>query len=355
MLGIALLLVGALLLVWHLRSVFRYLFFALVILYIVNPFVKYLRNMGFRKNLAYVFVICTFMLAILGSVYFAGPKMVSELSQVQKDWPRIEQRIDEQVLRKVSSPDGGVISYYVPIIKAEIKAGTLKIWFDIFAKEMKSAVGAFLPVVLSSLILVPIFTILIIKDRKKIWRSFFGFVPNRYFEVVMSMAYEVNRAIENFVSAKVVQSLIVGGVCSVGFLLTGVKFPLVLGFFAGLMNIVPYLGPIIGGAPPVVISYLLLDSRTAVLALVIVILAQLVDNLFTQPVLIPKLMKEHPLVVVLVTLTGAKLFGAIGLVLGLVIFSVMKIILVKSYMALDVIHSRQEQDKASNQITLNYY
>ena len=215
--------------------------------------------------------------------------------------------------------------------------------------------SSLIPVLLSSLVLVPIFTVMLIKDRKNLFKRFFDFVPNRYFEVVMSMAYDINKSIENFVSAKVVQSLIVGGVCSIGFLLIGVKFPLTFGFLAGLLNIVPYIGPVIGAAPPVIISYLLIDTRTAILALTVVILGQLVDNLFTQPVLLPRLVKEHPLVVILVTLIGAELFGAVGLVLALVIFSVVKIILVKSYSALDVIYSREEQDKADQQVTLGSY
>ena len=342
--------------VWYLGSVFRYVFFALLIVYIMNPFVKYLMTFGVKEKPAYAFVICLLLLLVVGSIYFLGPNLMKEADNAQKAWPKIEERVNAQLFREVYSSDGQLSSYYLPFIKLEVQASTVKGWFTKFTSQMKTVLGGLLPVLLSSLILVPLFTVILIKDRRKMFRNMFNFVPNRYFEVVMSMAYEIHKSVENWVSAKVIQSVIVAGVCMIGFLVFGVKFPLLFGMMAGLFNIIPYIGPILGAVPPIAISYLLLDTRTAIFALIVIVVGQLVDNLFTQPVLLPKLVKEQPLAVILVTLIGAELFGAIGLVLALVVYAVFKIVLIKSYQALDVIYSRKDSANAfSEQISLRYF
>ncbi len=340
---ICLLIAGFFGLVWYLKNVFRHVFIALIIIYVLSPFAKKLQRHGFTRSQAFAFAFVAMLSVILAGVLFMGPQAVQEIETAKQTWPQIEERISQQLFRGVYE-DGVLTAYYIPTIDVEIEAGKIQRIFFTLMTQLKESLTGLLPALVTSLIIVPILTIIFIKDREKIYRKFFGIVPNRYFEVVISMAHEINKAIENFISAKAVQSMIVAGVCIIGFTIAGVKVPLIMGILAGLFNIVPYIGPLLGAAPPLLISYVLVDSRTALYAGIVIIIAQLVDNLITQPVLLPKLVNEHPAIIILMTLIGAELFGALGLVLAIAVYSVLKIILVKSYEALDVIYSRQEKE-----------
>ncbi|MFC1740943.1 AI-2E family transporter [Nanoarchaeota archaeon] len=340
MLVVIMLVLLGFILIGYFMDVFRYVFIALLIVYILNPAIKSLGRYGVKKNYALVMVLLGFLIIILGAIYFITPSIKAEISSVSQDWPEVMQRVNQQVFSPVIE-DGEVIAYYIPFIDMTFKSGDVRDRLNNLLDQLKSLVANLLPMLLSSLIIVPIITVLLIKDREKLVRKIINFVPNRYFEAVLSMVYDINRSIENFITAKVIQSLLVAGICTTGFFILGVKFPITMGLLAGMFNIVPYIGPLLGAASPVILSYLLLDFRTAALALGVIIIAQIVDNVFTQPVLLPKLVNEHPLIVILVTLMGAQIFGAIGLVLGIAVYSIVKIILTKSYSALDIIYSRQ--------------
>ncbi|MBW2967665.1 AI-2E family transporter [Candidatus Woesearchaeota archaeon] len=330
--------------VWYLRNVFRHVLVALIIIYVLSPFATYLMRFGIRKSQAFAVVFLGLAVIILSVVLFVGPTVAHEVETAKETWPAVEQRVSEQIFSRVYQ-DGELVAYYIPKIGMQVEAGKVQGVFFNLLGQVKAFISSLLPALISSLIIVPIMTIVLIKDRERIYRAFFNLVPNRYFEVVMSMAHEINSSVENFISAKAIQSIIVGAVCTIGFVIIGVKVPILMGVLVGLFNIIPYIGPLIGAAPPIIISYLLLDTRTAVLAAIIIIIAQGIDNLFTQPVLLPKLVNEHPLAVILVTLIGAELFGALGLVFAIAVYSIVKIIFVKSYDALDVLHSREKAQK----------
>ncbi len=266
--------------------------------------------------------------------------MQEEADAASKTWPQIEDKINKELFRGVYE-DGEVVAYYVPVINTKIEAAKVESWYLSLVNQLKKFLTDLIPALLSSLIIVPIITVMLIKDGDRLARKMFSKVPNRYFEVVLSMAHDISRSIENFISAKAIQSLVVATICMIGFTLAGVKSPLLMAIVAGLLNIVPYIGPILGALPPIIMSYLLIDSRTAAFAFLTLVIAQLADNFFTQPVILPKFVNERPLVVILVTLIGAELFGAVGLVLAIAVYSIVKIIMIKSYNALDVIYSRE--------------
>lgn len=343
--GLLLIIIALFAAVSYLWNVFRYLLVALIIIYTLSPFASYLSRFGFRKKEAFAVVFIALVAIMLSAVLFIGPRILSEVETAKQTWPQVDVRISEEVFSKVYDEDGNLVSYHIPKLNIDVEADDVHSIFFNLMNQIKAAISALIPVLISSLIIVPILTIVLIKDRERIYRGIFNLVPNRYFEVVLSMAHDINSSIENFISAKAIQSIIVAAVTTIGFLIIGVKVPILMGVLVGLFNIIPYIGPVMGAAPPIIISYLLIDSRTAILAAIIILIAQAIDNFFTQPVLLPKLVNEHPLAVVLVTLIGAELFGALGLVFGIAAYSVLKIIFTKSYEALDILYSRRKPCK----------
>lgn len=329
----------------YLWNVFRYLLVSLIIIYILSPFASYLSRFRFKKKEAFAVVFLALVAVVLAATLFVGPRVMQEVETAKDTWPKVDERISEEVFSRVYE-DGQLVAYHIPKLGIDVEAGEVQGIFFNLLSQVKTAVSDLIPVLISALVIVPILTIIMIKDRERIYRSLFNLVPNRYFEVVMSMAHEINASIENFISAKAIQSLIVAAVTTIGFLIIGVKVPILMGLLVGLFNIIPYIGPLLGAVPPVVISYLLIDTRTAVLAAAIILVAQAIDNFFTQPVLLPKLVNEHPLAVVLVTLIGAELFGALGLVFAIAAYSILKIIFTKSYDALDIVYSRKKNADA---------
>ena len=120
----------------------------------------------------------------------------------------------------------------------------------------------------------------------------------------------------------------------IGLTIFGVKNALVIGFLGGLMNIIPYLGPIIGatlGMVLGVISVLSLAQYDLVFVTLITILgvfagANLVDNIVLQPLIYSKSVKAHPVEIFLVIIMAGKVAGIGGMIIAIPTYTVLRVL-----------------------------
>ena len=121
---------------------------------------------------------------------------------------------------------------------------------------------------------------------------------------------------------------------SVGLLIFGVPNAVLIGFFGGLMNVIPYLGPLIGAILGVVLASLSELSLgnydmvpiTILTVIAVFAVANLIDNLVLQPQIYSRSTKAHPVEVFLVIIIGGKLAGIAGMILAIPTYTVIKII-----------------------------
>jgi len=329
---------------WYFKSVAQYFLLALVMFYLTMPIVSLLERRGFSKGKALSLTVVCFLILIAGVVKVVFPAVVMEIDDFNDKLPLIEEKIGKDFLRDVYDTEGNRIGYYSPLLDIEFGADKIEAIFGSFFDKLKGFIASALTLILSAFVIVPILLYIFVKEGDAMKKKFFHLIPNKYFEVTHSMVFEINKSIESFIGAKLIESFIIAVIASVGFFLVGLKLPFVLGILVGLFNIIPYLGPFIGAIPPLAISYLFADHRTVLLTFSVIIFAQLIDNIILQPFLIPRLIKEHPLTVILVTLVGAQLMGPVGMIIAIPAFTIIKTVLAKSYHALDVVYPSEVYD-----------
>ncbi len=123
-------------------------------------------------------------------------------------------------------------------------------------------------------------------------------------------------------------------------LIFGVENPIVIAFLCALLNLIPYIGPLIGGVLMLLLtmtSNLELDFQSQILPTTIYVMigytiAQLVDNFFSQPFIFSKSVKSHPLEIFLVIIIGGLLFGVVGMIVAVPSYTAIKVIL-KEFLA----------------------
>ena len=111
-------------------------------------------------------------------------------------------------------------------------------------------------------------------------------------------------------------SLVVGILSYVGLLVLKIDFPLVFAFILGITNLIPYVGPIIGSVPVLLVALLSSPGLAFKVLLMIVIIQQLESQL-VAPIIIGRSTGMHPLAVILALLLGGTIFGFAGLILAL--------------------------------------
>jgi Predicted permease len=190
----------------------------------------------------------------------------------------------------------------------------------------------------TGLLIVPMMFRLYFSKKNVIVNDLIGFFPQKYQDCVDSSIYDIGRRLGDFFSAKILESVIVGAICCIGFYLAGINGWFFLGALAGLLNIVPYIGPIVGAIPAVIVGFIVSPS-TALFAVITVIIAQLVDNLYLIPYMISGKVAVNPLLSILLTLIFADMLGALGMILAIPIYIVYKVVLTEFYNELLKIYS----------------
>ena len=134
---------------------------------------------------------------------------------------------------------------------------------------------------------------------------------------------EVNTSLRRFVQGALLDSTFVFIVTSIGLWLVGLKAPLLFGLFCGLTNIIPYVGPYIGGAPAVIVGFAQ-SPTTGILVLVVIAVIQFLEGNFIQALIMSKTTKLHPVTIMLGLLIFGHFWGILGMLISTPIISVVK-------------------------------
>jgi len=163
----------------------------------------------------------------------------------------------------------------------------------------------------------------------------------------LNIHQKINHIVGSFIRAKLIESVVVGFCTLVGFFIIGIIFqnPLNWAFFlailVGLFNIIPYLGPLIGAIPVLlvaIVQYVLLpqfpelsaavgsaSSWAPMLAVIgVLIFAQVVDNVYLIPVVLGRSVNVHPLIVLLSVILGFEILGITGMIISIPVASIVQ-------------------------------
>ncbi|MCQ1536155.1 AI-2E family transporter [Methanosarcina sp. KYL-1] len=193
----------------------------------------------------------------------------------------------------------------------------------------------------SGVLIIPLMFSLYFRRRNNLDSYIYGHAHPKHAEVVLRALKSIGKELEDFFSAKMLESAVVGLICCIGFYLAGVDGWFFLGVLAGFLNIIPYIGPIIGAIPPIIVGYFN-SPETAILAAATVLVAQLVDNFYLIPFMISEKVNINPLLSVVLTLAASKLLGPLGMIFAIPIFIIYKIIIIESYKALVKIYPDED-------------
>jgi predicted PurR-regulated permease PerM len=310
---------------WTLRVIFPPLVFAGAIVFLLNPVVTRLARHHVPRAagaaIAYLGVI-----AVLGlSGLLLAPVVGDQTRQLRDEWPEIRDKSERWIDDRAEQSQDWPIE--LPTVKEiEDEFGTTD---QTLSEQLTTVrdIGSAVFHVLLIAILAPIIAFYLLVDVPHLRRVAESLIPEPARPEVMHVARRLNRAIGGFFRGQLMVALIVGIMCSVGLAAIGLRFWFLVGMIAGFFNIVPLIGPWIGGIPGVVIA---LTTGSPVKALGVVAImagAQQIDNHFITPQVMQRAVRLHPAAVILALVAGGTLGGMLGLLLAVPAAAVLKIIL----------------------------
>lgn len=294
---------------------------ALMISYILGPAVNYLERQGLERTLSTAFVFLAVGVMIVSSALWLAPYFSENLPRLQNDMPRLITGIGQFI----SELEHRVRVFVGPqsnfALEAKVEA-ELTEWTQDFFAHLPGMVKTFITVML----LGPFLAFFMVKDGRSALRVVLNLMPNQLFETALNLLHQINFQIGQFVRARILESLIVGLVTTSGLLLISFPYAVLLGAVAGITNLIPYIGPLIGALPAFAIA--LVNDHTSLgvfLLASVYVAAQLIDAGILIPMLVAKIVDLHPVTVIIVIIAGSQVLGVLGMIISIPVASTLKV------------------------------
>lgn len=176
-------------------------------------------------------------------------------------------------------------------------------------------------------VIVPFTTFFLLKDGPQIKSGLKRWIPPAYAPLASRLSVRIQKQISLYIRGVLLESLMVGTLVSLGLWLLHVKYAVVIGVFAGLANIIPYLGPTAGAIPALLVT--LMDPEAAYPWWSLLILfggVQFVDNQFLQPLIYSRTVNIHPLLILLGIIVGSEWAGFLGMLVAVPVLGILNVI-----------------------------
>ena len=176
-----------------------------------------------------------------------------------------------------------------------------------------------------SLVTVPFILFYLLKDGEKLPSFILKVCPPRIRKEVHAIFHDMDKQISSYIQGQILVSMCIGAMVTIGFLIIGMKYALLLGFLAMITSVVPYLGPVIAITPAVIIALVTSPFMLFKLAIVWTVV-QLIEGKFISPQIMGKSLSIHPITIIFVLLTAGSLFGVPGVILGIPGYAILKVL-----------------------------
>ncbi len=189
--------------------------------------------------------------------------------------------------------------------------------------------------IVGNLVVIPFVLFFLLRDGARIQKKLVALVPNRYFEFSMGVLYKIDDHLGGYLRGQSLVAVLVGLATVLGLGLVGVDYFVVLGFFTGIANFIPYVGFIISAGLTLAVSVFATGGVGQLLGIVVVYaIVQTLENVVLQPLITARNVSLHPVSVLLAILIGGRLGGILGMALAVPAVAVLKVIIVETVITL---------------------
>ena len=322
--------------VWYFSNIFLYIVIAGILSLIGQPIDKFFLKLHFGKfrvsqtlsaGLAFLTLLCVFVLLTIIFV-----PLITEETQILASinganaMVSLQQPIEsiEQILQNlhVNYTGADLQTYLQEKLISLLTVTNISLFFNQFIAALGNFFVAFFAI--------SFFTFFFLRDEKLIVEALLSAIPENYSEKVKNVLIESERMLKRYFIGILVEMLLVILFLSIGLSIAGIKHALLIALFSGIVNVIPYVGPLIGAGFALFIG-LTTNTEMTMLGVIIKIfivfpIVNLTDAFLLQPLIYSNSVKAHPLEIFLVILAGATVGGIGGMLLAVPSYTILRVI-----------------------------
>lgn len=204
-----------------------------------------------------------------------------------------------------------------------------------FAQSAASTLSSMAVVIMTA----PFVLFFLLKDATEFHHFILGKLPEKIKEPVSNTLDEIDEKVGSYISGQMLVSLCIGFLLFIGYQIIGLEYAISLATLAALLSIVPYLGPMIAITPAMLVAAAT-DWVMILKMLVVWGIVQFLEGNIISPNIMGRSMDVHPLTVIFVLIIAANLMGIVGAIIGIPLYAILKILVVKIFNLLKARYNR---------------
>lgn len=303
---------------------------SLILAVLLKPLADGIARLGKRGGLLlpYDLAIVLAFVLFLGILYLIGQYVlvpfIKEFQEFIASIPQIVATVQQAAPRLIEQYQLNAVP---PEVKQLIASTIEKIGSYTLGLASLSLSAAFsFASTMIELIVVPIITFYMIKSGSAFCRGFIGLFPERYEKHLTLLFQEIHFVLSAYIRGQLTLSVLMTLVVFLGMVFLDIPYPLVIGLLAGIVEMVPVIGPIMGAVPPVLLG-LAQSSAVMLQVLAFYIVVQQLDSHIVMPKLMGSIIKVHPVAIILGVLVGGHLYGVVGMMISVPVLAVLQVLL----------------------------
>jgi len=312
------------LILYNYSTLVAYVILAIIVSYILDPFVNRLQRMGMNRTLGIALTLSAVILLLVYISTNVFPLFIGEMIELTEDLTvenieNIAAAIEARLTADYSFIPAGFLENNVTQVATEL--------FDLgkLSTVLSDVVGLFTNI-FSAVLVIPFAAFFFLKDGSKIRRDVLRLVPNKYFETTLTLIDKIEKRLGLYFRSVLAQSFLVALISWTTLSIAGLENSLSVGISVGIANTIPYFGPIIGYILSIIVSIIETGDFSLVLVCIVAIfITQLIDNLVLQPFLFSRSADMHPVAILFIILIGAETAGILGMLIAIPLATVVKI------------------------------
>lgn len=301
---------------------------AIVFYYIFNPMVTFLEGRRINRGMATALVFVLFILMLVYGVVLLVPILSNQLTNLVNEFPSYIEQMNVYFDRLLTN---STFKDYYEQGKSWLDStvGSIpEMILDWIGNSSEKIMGIFSTI--SSVVVVtvtfPVILFFMLKDQGKFKPFVMKNIPPVFRDDIEKLSRQMSLQVGSYVQGQLLVALSLGALLIVGYLIIGLDYAFVLALIATFTAVIPFIGATIGVIPALFVAAFTSPAMLLKMA-VVWALAQFIQGNIIEPSIMGRNLKMHPLTIIIVLLIMGNLLGLIGMILGVPLFAMMKILL----------------------------
>lgn len=299
-----------------------------ILYYLMNPVVDYFE----KKGIARLYTIIALFILVIGLIVWGMvviiPKIQEQTISFTTNLPNYLDTMNKKMDEILSSPLLVQFKDQAEQMSNRLMSSLGEIIQNI-SKITVQSVGSFVGAVATILVAVitmPFILFYLLKDGKQLAPYFVKFMPTKMRKPTLKVLKEMNEQVSSYIRGQLTVAFAVAIMFIIGFWAIGLDYGVTLGIAAGFLNLIPYLGSFLAMVPAIFLG-IVAGPIMLVKVLILFVVEQTIEGRFISPLVLGSQLSIHPVTILLVLLTSGKLFGIVGVMLGIPVYAAAKVII----------------------------